>query len=183
MNRINTLVLVGGISQKSLNKRLFNEIVKHDNGEFSFLTFEIENLPYFSQDIEYDRPPVVEEFKVLIRNAQAVLLITPEYNRSFPGVLKNALDWGSRPYGDNSWSGKPTAILGVSTGALGTFGAQNHLRAVCSFLNMHIMSQPEFYGSGPVLMHDNGLTEKSIPFVQNYLASFKKWVNYCDIKD
>ena len=178
MSQIKTLALIGGISQKSLNKRLFNEILKNYNGKLSFYTFEIEKLPYYSQDIEKDFPPVVQEFKTLIENSQAILLITPEYNRSFPGVLKNALDWGSRPWGQNSWNGNPAAIMGASIGALGTYGAQEQLRTVCSFLNMHVMSQPEFYGSAPVLMNDNGLTESSLSFVQKFMESFENWISH-----
>jgi chromate reductase len=177
-----TLVLIGGISRESLNKRFFNEILKQYEGKLSFLNFEIDSLPYFSQDIENDNLPAVEEFRAKIRDAQAVLLITPEYNRSFPGVLKNALDWGSRPYGQNSWNGKPAAIMGASIGAIGTFGAQRHLRAVCSFLNMYTMNQPEFYGSASILMDDNGLTENSLLFVQKYLESFENWINHFYIK-
>lgn len=182
MNKISTLVLIGGISRDSLNRRLFNEILKHYNGKLSFSKFEIEKLPYYSQDIENSHIPVVEEFKAIIGKSQAILFITPEYNRSFPGVLKNALDWGSRPAGQNVWNGKPAAIMGASTGAIGTFGAQRHLRAVCSFLNMYTMNQPEFYGSAPILMNDNGLTENSLSFVQKYLESFENWINHFNIK-
>jgi len=174
---MNTLVLVGGISREALNKRLFNEIVKHYNGKLSFSSFEIENLPHFSQDIESDSPPVVEEFRAVVRAAQAVLLITPEYNRSYPGVLKNALDWGSRPWGQNLWSGKPVGIIGASIGAIGTYGAQSHLKTVCSFLNMYIMHQPEFYGNASILFDDKGLTEKSLSFVHNYFEEFEKWIS------
>ena len=172
-----TLVLVGGICRESLNKRFYNEMVKHYAGKLSFSSFEIEKLPFFSQDIESGSPSVVDAFRATIRDAQAALFITPEYNRSFPGVLKNAIDWGSRPWGQNLWSGKPVGIMGVSTGTLGTYGAQNQLKTVCAFLNMHIMHQPEFYGNASLLMDDKGLTEKSLPFVQKYLESFENWVN------
>ncbi|MCL2327956.1 MAG: NAD(P)H-dependent oxidoreductase [Bacteroidetes bacterium] len=176
MKTIKTLVLIGGISKNSLNQRLFNEIAKRYNGKLSFTQFAIEKLPYYSQDIENDNLPIVAEFKTLIENSQAVLLITPEYNRSFPGVLKNALDWGSRPYGKNSWNGKPAAIMGASVGKLGTFAAQGHLRAVCSFLNMYVMNQPEFYGQAQTLLNETGLIEDVLPFVQKYLDSFENWV-------
>jgi chromate reductase len=178
MSQIKTLVLIGGISRESLNERLFDEILKHYSGKLSFLRFAIEKLPYFSQDLEKDPPSVVKEFRAMISDAQAILLITPEYNRSFPGVLKNALDWGSRPYGQNAWNGKPTAIMGASIGTIGTFGAQNHLRAVCSYLNMYIMNQPEFYGNASVLLDDKGLTEKSLPFVQKYMENFENWISH-----
>jgi chromate reductase len=176
MKTINTLVLVGGISQHSLNQRLFNEIAKHYNGKLSFSQFEIAKLPYYSQDIENENLPIVDTFKTAIKNSQAVLLITPEYNRSFPGVLKNALDWGSRPYNKNSWSGKPAAIMGISVGKIGTFAAQGQLRAVCSFLNMFVMNQPEFYGQAETLLNETGLIADSLPFVQKYLDSFENWI-------
>lgn len=176
METIKTLVLVGGISKNSLNQRLFNEIEKHYNGKLAFTQFAIEKLPYYSQDIENESLPIVEEFKTAIRISQAILLITPEYNRSFPGVLKNALDWGSRPYEYNSWSGKPAAIMGASVGKLGTFAAQGQLRAVCSFLNMQVMNQPEFYGTAQTLLDETGLIVKALPFVQKYLDSFELWV-------
>ena len=173
-----TLVLIGGISRDSLNKRFYNEMVKHYAGKLSFSTFEIERLPHYSQDIEGEPPAVVDEFKSMIREAHAVLLLTPEYNRSFPGVLKNAIDWGSRPWGQNLWSGKPAAIMGLSIGSIGTYGAQNQLKTVCSFLNMHIMNQPEFYGVASQLMDDKGLTEKSLPHVLGYLEKFENWITH-----
>lgn len=176
MKTIKTLVLVGGISKISINQRLFNAIEKQYKGKLAFTQFAIEKLPYFSQDLEHESIPEVEEFKELIRNSQAVLLITPEYNRSFSGVLKNALDWGSRPYAHNSWSGKPVAIMGASIGKLGTFAAQGHLRSVCAFLNMQVMMQPEFYGTAQDLLNETGLIEKALPSVQRYLESFEKWI-------
>ncbi|MDR0941114.1 MAG: NAD(P)H-dependent oxidoreductase [Bacteroidales bacterium] len=176
METIKTLVLVGGISKNSLNQRLFNEIEKHYHGALAFTQFAIEKLPYYSQDIDNGTLPIVNEFKAVIKNSQAVLLITPEYNRSFPGVLKNALDWGSRPYEQNTWGGKPAAIMGASVGKLGTFAAQGQLRAVCSFLNMHVMNQPEFYGTAQTLLDETGLIDKALPFVQKYLDSFEQWV-------
>ena len=157
MEKINILVLIGGICQESLNKRLFSEIQKNYNGSLSFSNFEIEKLPYYSQDIESSGLPVVEEFKNAIKNAQGILLITPEYNRSFSGVLKNALDWGSRPWGQSLWNKKPVGIIGTTIGALGTYGAQDQLKTVCGFLNMPIMNHPEFYGNAAQLLDENGL--------------------------
>jgi NAD(P)H-dependent FMN reductase len=145
MMKIKVLTLVGGISRESINKKLFSAIRDMDLSNFEFITFDIAKLPFFSQDLEIDPPDQVTTYKELIREANAVLFITPEYNRSLPGVLKNAIDWGSRPYGMNLWQKKPAAILGASVGNVGTFGAQHHLRQVLTYLNMYTLGQPEFY--------------------------------------
>ena len=106
-------------------------------------TFDIKGLPGFSQDDEANPPAQVVELKQRIRNADAILLVTPEYNYSVPGVLKNAIDWASRPYGDSAWTEKPVAIMGASVGTLGTARAQYHLRQMFVFLNMFAVNQPE----------------------------------------
>ncbi len=105
--------------------------------------FEIDGLPGFNQDDEQNPPAKVVEMKKRIREADAILFATPEYNYSVPGVLKNAIDWASRPYGDSAWSGKPVAIMGASVGAIGTARAQYHLRQMFVFLNMYPLNQPE----------------------------------------
>lgn len=177
MNSIKVLALIGGISRNSLNKRLYNEIQKHNNTKLSFQTFEIASLPFFSQDLENNPPQIVSEYLQKVKDADAILFITPEYNRSFPGVLKNAIDWGSRPPGNNVWAKKPTAIMGASGGKIGTFGAQQHLRNVCSFLAMYVMPQPEFYFDASTGMNENGLTEQSVGFAQKFLANFEQWIS------
>jgi len=106
-------------------------------------TFDIKGLPGFSQDDEATPPPQVVELKQRVRDADAILLVTPEYNYSVPGVLKNAIDWASRPYGDSAWTGKPVAIMGATVGTLGTARAQYHLRQMFVFLNMFAVNQPE----------------------------------------
>jgi chromate reductase len=106
-------------------------------------TFDIKGLPGFSQDDEANPPAQVVELKQKIKNADAILLVTPEYNYSVPGVLKNAIDWASRPYGDSAWTKKPVAIMGASVGTLGTARAQYHLRQMFVFLNMYAVNQPE----------------------------------------
>ena len=106
-------------------------------------TFDIKGLPGFSQDDETNPPPQVVQLKQRIREADAILLVTPEYNYSVPGVLKNAIDWASRPYGDSAWNRKPVAIMGASVGTTGTARAQYHLRQIFVFLNMHPVNQPE----------------------------------------
>ena len=170
------LTLIGGISTNSLNKRLYDEIVKYNTGNLSFKTFDISSLPFYSQDIEISPPASVESFKEAVKNSDAVMIITPEYNRSIPGVLKNALDWGSRPRKENVWNNKPAAVAGASPGPIGTFGAQQHLRNICSFLNMHVMSQPEFYFNASAYMTENGLAEDSIKFAQAFIRNFEEWI-------
>jgi len=105
--------------------------------------FDINGLPGFNQDDEAHPPERVVDMKQRIRNSDAILFVTPEYNYSVPGVLKNAIDWASRPYGDSAWNGKPVAMMGASVGTLGTARAQYHLRQMCVFLNMYAVNQPE----------------------------------------
>lgn len=179
MGPINVLVLVGGISRNSLNRKYFRAIESLNLNEFKFNQFDITRLPFFSQDIEMDPPDNVTEYKDKIRNNQALLIITPEYNRSFPGVLKNAIDWGSRPYGQNLWDKKPAAILGASSGNIGTFGAQHHLRQILSYLNMHVLGQPEVYLNGSRSLNEEGLfnDENSKQHLRKYFEEFYNLIN------
>ncbi|MFL5786076.1 MAG: NADPH-dependent FMN reductase [Bacteriovoracaceae bacterium] len=178
MEKLNIFCLVGGIARNSLNRKLFNVVQEHAPKTVKLTTFEIQKLPYFSQDLENDPPDTVIRFKDMIREADAVLFITPEYNRSIPGVLKNAVDWGSRPYGQNLWDKKPAGVLGASIGAIGTFGAQHHLRQILAYLNMSVMGQPEFYFNASSSFDDKGrlINEKSKEFVQNYWNAFLAWI-------
>lgn len=170
MKRIKTLTLVGGISRDSLNKKLYNAILEFSLEDYQFENFEISKLPFFSQDLEMDPPDSVTLFKEKIREADALLVITPEYNRSFPGVLKNAIDWGSRPYGHNLWEKKAAAILGASPGNIGTFGAQHHLRQVMAYLDMYVLGQPEFYFNATNAFDENGKLIN--PKTKNLLLQF-----------
>jgi chromate reductase len=111
--------------------------------EATLETFDISDLPPFSEDAEHRPPAKITELKQRVRAADAILFVTPEYNYSIPGVLKNAIDWASRPYGDSAWDGKPVAIMGASIGMIGTARAQYHLRQSCVFLNMFPLNQPE----------------------------------------
>ncbi len=177
MKTQNILVLIGGISRDSLNRRLYDELVRVNETNLRFSTFDISALPFYSQDLESDLPKAVVDFKQTVVAADALLLITPEYNRSFPGVLKNALDWGSRPYGKGIWVRKPAAIAGASSGKIGTFGAQQHLRNVCSFLDMNMMCQPEFYFDASSSIIDGKLTDSSAAFLKKFLVSFQDFLN------
>ncbi len=182
MEKLKVLTLIGGISNNSINKRLFNEVSKYNNTNLEFQTFDIASLPFYSQDIEPNPPQSVKQLKEMAKNADAVLIISPEYNRSIPGVLKNALDWGSRPPAESCWGHKPAAIMGASAGVIGTFGMQQHLRNVCASLNLHVMNKPEFYFNASTGMNENGLTETSIPYVVRFLESFEKWIGVINRK-
>lgn len=170
------MVLIGGISTGSLNKRFFAAVEKLGGTSLEFTVFDISALPFYSQDIETDPPQSVAELKKLAAESDAVLIVTPEYNRSIPGVLKNALDWGSRPPAQSIWSGKPAAIMGASIGAIGTFGAQQHLRNICSHLNIHVMDQPVVYFNASTGMDGDNLTESSAAFMRKFLTAFEKWI-------
>ena len=170
------LALIGGISSGSINKKLFVFFKEAAGGSLEFDEFDIKSLPFYSQDIEEAPPSEAVDFKELIKACDGVLIITPEYNRSFPGVLKNALDWGSRPYGQNLWGGKPAGLIGASPGAIGTFGAQNQLRQVLNFLDLRTMNQPEFYFSFPRELENGRLPRSSDEFLKSYVAKFREWV-------
>jgi len=178
METFKVLTLVGGISQGSINKKLFRYIQSQDYQDFQFEFFDISRLPYFSQDLENDPPDSVTELKELIRHVDAVLFITPEYNRSVPGVLKNAIDWGSRPYGQNLWANLPAAIMGASVGSIGTFGAQHHLRQIVSYLDMVAMNQPEFYlNFSRAFKEDGQPNDDSVKkLISNFFESFSEWI-------
>ncbi|MCL1971624.1 MAG: NAD(P)H-dependent oxidoreductase [Endomicrobia bacterium] len=171
------LTLIGGISKNSINKKFFEIIKPLAPKELEFDVFDISGLPYFSQDTENDMPEIAADFKNRIASADAVLVITPEYNRSMPGVLKNALDYASRPYGKNVWIKKPTAVLGTSPGATGAFAGQQHAKNTLSFLGAIVMWQPEIYFNFSAYVNDKGeLADSSKKVFENYFAAFKLWI-------
>lgn len=178
METIKTLTLIGGISRDSLNKRFFSAVQQLEFDAFEFDVFDISRLPFFSQDLENDPPDYVTGYKEKIRECDAVLIVTPEYNRSVPGVLKNAIDWGSRPYGQNLWDKKPTAIMGASVGNIGTFGAQHHLRQIFAYLNMYVMGQPEFYFNASNAFDESGKlgNRSTIEFVKKFFDAFREHI-------
>ncbi|HEX8558796.1 MAG TPA: NAD(P)H-dependent oxidoreductase [Pyrinomonadaceae bacterium] len=144
MNKpVRILGIAGSIRRQSYNRAALRAAAELAPEGAAVEVFEIDGIPGFSEDDERNPPDKVVELKRRIREADAVLFVTPEYNYSIPGVLKNAIDWASRPYGDSAWSGKPAAIMGASIGALGTARAQYHLRQVMVFLNMFPINQPE----------------------------------------
>jgi chromate reductase len=138
-------IVVGSLRRDSINRKVARSICAFTADKLDCRMVEIGDLPLFNQDREYDPPEQHVRFKREIAASDGVLFCTPEYNRGVPGVLKNAIDVGSRPYGDSVWDKKPAAIVSASTGAIGGFGANHQLRQACVFLNMPVMQQPEAY--------------------------------------
>ncbi|HKR00624.1 MAG TPA: NAD(P)H-dependent oxidoreductase [Pyrinomonadaceae bacterium] len=141
--QISILGIAGSLRQQSYNRAALRAAAGLVPEGATLETFELDGIPGFNQDNEQNPPAKVTELKQRIRAADAVLIVTPEYNYSIPGVLKNAIDWASRPYGDSAWNGKPAAIMGASVGVIGTARAQYHLRQMMVFLNMFPVNQPE----------------------------------------
>jgi chromate reductase len=135
----------GSVRKESYTTKLVKAFQLLAPNQVAVNIVSIDNLPFINEDLEHNLPQSVKDLHASIEKADAILLATPEYNRSYSPVLKNALDWGSRPQGNNSWNGKPAAVIGCTPYALGAFGAQHHLRQVLVYLNMHPVQQPEFY--------------------------------------
>ena len=142
-NKLQILGIAGSLRKDSYNRGLLRAATKLVPESVEIEVFELDDIPGFNQDHEQDPPAKVADLKQKIRAADAILFVTPEYNYSMPGVLKNAIDWASRPYGDSAWNDKPAAIMGASVGGIATARAQYHLRQSMVFLNMHALSQPE----------------------------------------
>lgn len=140
---ITILGIAGSLRQQSYNRSALRAAKELAPEGVTVDIFELDGIPGFNEDQENNPPAQVIELKKRIRAADAVLFVTPEYNYSISGVLKNAIDWASRPYGDSAWSGKPAAIMGASIGNIGTARAQYHLRQICVFLNVFLLNQPE----------------------------------------
>jgi chromate reductase len=140
---ITVLGICGSLRKLSINRGLLRAAQQLAPEGVTVETFDLSGIPPYNQDDEATPPAIVTEFKARIRTADAILFATPEYNYSIPGVLKNAIDWASRPYGDSAWAGKPAAIMGASPGTQGTSRAQYHLRQCFVFLDMHTVNRPE----------------------------------------
>lgn len=178
MSQYHIAVIVGSLRKDSFNRKLASAIVKLAPPEFSFNQVQISDLPLYNQDDDENQADSVLRMKKEINDAQGILFVTPEYNRSIPGVLKNALDHGSRPYGQNVWAGKPAGILGVSPGAAGTAMAQQHLRNILSFLDVSTLRQPEAYIQVRDGLFDEAgnIGEGSIPYMQNWIDQYVAWI-------
>ncbi len=172
-------VLVGSLRKGSFNRKLAQAMAAQPPAGLALEIVEIRELPLYNQDDDADPPAASKAFKQKIAEAEAVLFVTPEYNRSVPGVLKNAIDIASRPYGQSAWNGKPAGVVSLSPGAIGGFGANQHLRQSLVFLNMPVLQQPEAYiGGAGDMFDDSGAIKKpdAKQFVDKFLAAFADWV-------
>ena len=178
MSKYQIAVIVGSLRQDSFNRKLAGAIVKLAPPEFSFSQVQIGGLPLYNQDDDMNQAEPVKRLKNAIKEAQGLLFVTPEYNRSIPGVLKNAIDHASRPYGQNVWTGKPAGIVGVSIGVIGTAAAQQHLRNVLAFLDAPTLGQPEvFIQAKDGLFDETGnIGAGSKVFLQNWMDRYVAWV-------
>lgn len=178
-NKIKVLGLAGSLRQGSYNRALLQAAKELSPENMEIEIFDLAPIPLFNQDLELSLPEAVLGLKRKIKEADAILFVTPEYNHSIPGVLKNAIDWGSRPYGDNSWDNKPAAIMGASTGMLGTARAQTALRDTFVFLNIHPINKPEIMvGLAKEKFDDQNklIDEKTKEFIKSLLAALGDWV-------
>jgi len=137
--------VIGSLRKDSINRKLANALIKLAPPDFNFRELRIGDLPLYDQDEDRSQAPEVQRLKSELRTVDAVMFVTPEYNRSIPGVLKNAIDHASRPYGQNAWAGKPAGVVGASIGAISTAVAQLHLRTILAYLDMPTLGQPEAY--------------------------------------
>jgi chromate reductase len=172
-------VLVGSLRRESFNRKIALTMQDLAAGTLTLELVEIGGLPLYNQDDEATPPAAWVSFRDAIRRADAVLFVTPEYNRSVPGVLKNAIDVGSRPYGKSVFAKKPAGIVSVSPGAIGAFGANHHLRQSLVFLDMPVMQQPEAYiGGADKLFDANGrlTNEATRVFLAQFLDGFAQWI-------
>lgn len=185
LNRIKTImsksiaVLVGSLRKASYNLKIAQILTQLAPSSLQLKMIQISDLPFYNEDIDTNNPPVsYTRFRNEVAACQGVLFVTPEYNRSLPAVIKNAIDVGSRPYGKSVWSKKPAAVISVSQGSVGGFGANHHLRQSFVFLDMPTLQQPEAYFGNVVAAFDaNGLiTEKSQAFLKQFINALANWV-------
>ena len=173
-------VIVGSLRRESFSRKIANVLIGLAPASLNPAIVEIGNLPLYNQDLESATPPAEwAAFRDRIRPVQGVLFVTPEYNRSIPGLLKNAIDVGSRPYGKSVWDKKPAAVVSVSPGAIGAFGANHHLRQSLVFLNMPPMQMPEAYiGGADKLFDAQGklINDSTREFLSKFMQSYANWV-------
>lgn len=172
-------VLVGSLRKESINRKLAHALEKIAGNRAEFRHIGIGDLPLYNQDFDGDYPAKCKQLKDAIHSADAILFVTPEYNRSIPGVLKNAIDIASRPWGTNSFARKPGAVIGTSAGAISTALAQQHLRNVCVFIEIYLMTQPEAflrYKEG-LISDDGSVTDEGVrKFLTAFVDKYLEWV-------
>jgi chromate reductase, NAD(P)H dehydrogenase (quinone) len=178
MAKLKLGVIVGSIRRDSINRKLANALIKLGANDFDAAILQIDDLPLFNQDNENPPPEPAARFKREVAALQALLFVTPEHSRSIPAALKNAIDWGGRPYGTSVWPGKPSAVIGTSPGAIGTAIAQQHLRSVLGFCNSPQMNAPEAYiqFKPDLIAADFSVPDETVrKFLQAYLDGFAKF--------
>jgi chromate reductase len=179
MNSFRVGYFVGSLSANSINRKLAQALVRLAPEDLQMKEISYAGLPLYNRDHDADYPPVAREFKAAIAAADAVLFVTPEYNRSIPGPLKNAIDWASRPYGTNSFARKPAAVIGASPGKIGTAVAQQQLRSVLSFCNAPQMNTPEAYiqfTPGLIDEADEVTVPDTEAFLRTFMAEFAGYI-------
>ncbi|OPZ60556.1 MAG: NADPH azoreductase [Deltaproteobacteria bacterium ADurb.Bin510] len=178
MDKIKIAIIVGSLRQESYNRQLAQALIKLGPPDFEFRLVPIHELPLYNQDDDDHPAESVKRFKAAIAECQGLIFVTPEYNRSMPGVLKNALDQGSRPYGQSVWGGKPAGVLGISIGTIGTALAQQHLRNVLAFLDVPTLAQPEVFlqFKDELFDSDGAIGTGSRKFLQDWLERYAAWV-------
>ena len=173
-------ILVGSLRKESFNKKIAQNLVELLDKKYSYEFLNIGDLPLYNEDIDQENPPsTYVNFRNNLTSLDAFLFFTPEYNRSIPAVLKNALDVGSRPYGKSKWDGKPAAIVSVSPGAISGFGANHHLRQCLTFLNMPTLQQPEMYiGHVTDLLDEDGTikSNSTTDLCKKFIQAFERWI-------
>lgn len=173
-------VIVGSLRKDSINLKFAKALALLARDKMDFNIIDLHDLPMYNEDLWENVPQSVMTLKQQVSFSDAILFVTPEYNRSFSPVVKNAIDWGTRPYGDNSWNAKPAAIVGATTGAIGTAAAQGQLRSIVPVLGMPLMSQPEVYlhfKPDDFDAEHNVTNPKSKEFFEKFLVSFEEWIN------
>jgi len=176
---LDVAVFVGSLRKDSINRKVANALAELAPSSLKLSIVEIGQLPLYNQDFDEDPPLAYVEFRARVRAADAVLFATPEYNRSVPGVLKNALDVASRPYGQSAWNGKPGAVISASPSAIGGFGANHHLRQSLVFLNVPAMQQPEAYIGGADKLFDASgklANDGTRNFLRQFIEAFANWI-------
>lgn len=173
------VVLIGSLRKDSLNRKLAKTLIDLAPAPLDSSVVEIDQLPLYDQDLDDDPPASWRAFRQRIKAAEAILFVTPEYNRSIPAPLKNAIDVGSRPYGESAWEGKPAAVISASPSAVGGFGANHHLRQCLVYLNVPAMQQPEAYVGHADKLFDAGgalANDSTREFLRKFMQAFGAWV-------
>ena len=178
MSLYNIAVIVGSLRRESFNRRLAHAVAALAPSDFTFEQVQIDDLPPYNQDDDAQQAACVLRVKAEVRKARGLLFITPEYNRSIPGILKNAIDHASRPYGESAWAGKPAGVLGVSVGAIGTALAQQHLRNILAYLDVPTLGQPEafIHAKDDLFAPDGTIGEGSRKFLQDWMDHYVAWI-------